>query len=51
VLWDEVEVGAGAVLRDCVVGARVKIGAGAVVEPGAVLPTGTVVPEEARVSA
>jgi NDP-sugar pyrophosphorylase family protein len=46
VLWEDVEVGAGAILEDCVVGPGVRIGAGAhlaagaVVEPGAEIPAG-----------
>ena len=41
ILWERVEVGAGAVLQDCVVGADVKIGAGARVGPDVVLESGT----------
>src|SRR5207237_1009879 len=37
VLWERVSVGAGAVLRDCVVGAGARIGAHAQVGPGVVL--------------
>ncbi len=43
VLWERVEVGAGAVVRDCVVGADARIGAHAAVEGGAVLESGAVV--------
>jgi mannose-1-phosphate guanylyltransferase len=46
-LWDRVDVGAGAVLRDCIVASGVRIGAGAVVGPGVVLADGAVVPEAA----
>ena len=37
VLWERVEVGANAVLRDAVVGADARIGPGAVIPPGAVV--------------
>jgi NDP-sugar pyrophosphorylase family protein len=49
VLWDRVTVGPGAVLRDSVVGMGAKIGARAVVEPGAVLAADAVIPDHARV--
>ena len=45
VLWERVEVGPGAVLRDCVVGADVRIGAYARVGSGVVLESGAVIPE------
>lgn len=45
VLWERVEVGRGAVLRDCVLGADVKIGAHAHVGAGVVLESGAVIPE------
>ncbi|MBI4253611.1 MAG: NDP-sugar synthase [Candidatus Rokubacteria bacterium] len=45
VLWERVEVGAGAVLLECVVGADVKIGALARVGAGVVLESGAVIPE------
>jgi len=48
VLWERVSVGAGAVLRDCVVGAGARIGAHAEVGPGVVLEDGAVVPSGAR---
>jgi mannose-1-phosphate guanylyltransferase len=43
ILWERVEVGAGAVLRDCIVADGARIGAGAVVGPGMVLGAGAVV--------
>jgi mannose-1-phosphate guanylyltransferase len=48
VLWERVEVGAGAALRDCIVGAGVRVGAGARIGPGAVVEGGAVVPAGAR---
>jgi mannose-1-phosphate guanylyltransferase len=45
VLWERVEVGSGAVLAHCVIGADVKIGAYARVGPGVVLESGAVIPE------
>jgi len=45
VLWERVEVGPGAVLRDCVIGADVKIGAHARIGAGVVLESGAVIPE------
>jgi mannose-1-phosphate guanylyltransferase len=50
VLWERVSVGAGAVLRDCIVGADVSIGPYAVIGPGAVLEDGAVVASRARVA-
>jgi mannose-1-phosphate guanylyltransferase len=44
-LWDRVEVGKDAMLRDCIVASGARIGAGAVVGPGVVLAAGTTVPE------
>jgi len=44
VLWDQVQVGRGAVLRECVVGEGARIGAGARVGPGAVVAENVVVP-------
>src|SRR5216683_1618864 len=43
VLWERVSVGAGAELRDCVVGAGARIGAHALIGPGVVLEDGAVV--------
>lgn len=43
VLWERVSVGAGAVLRHCIVGAGARIGPRAHVGPGAVLEEGAVV--------
>lgn len=48
VLWERVEVGASAVLRDCVVGADVKIGPEAEIGPGVVLESGAVIPAHTR---
>ena len=45
VLWERVEVGPGATLRDCVIGADVKIGAYARVGAGVALESGAVIPE------
>jgi NDP-sugar pyrophosphorylase family protein len=45
ILWERVEVGAGAVLYQCVIGADVKIGAYARVGSGVVLESGAVIPE------
>jgi mannose-1-phosphate guanylyltransferase len=50
VLWERVEVGAGAVLRACVVGADARIGAHAAVESGVVLESGAVIAEHAHLS-
>jgi len=47
VLWERVSVGAGAVLRDCIVGADVRVGPHAHVGPGVVLEDGAVVPSRA----
>ncbi|HEU4437603.1 MAG TPA: NDP-sugar synthase [Methylomirabilota bacterium] len=44
ILWDRVEVGPGAVLRDSIVGADSRIGANAHLGPAAVLESGTRVP-------
>jgi mannose-1-phosphate guanylyltransferase len=48
VLWERVSVGAGAVLRDCLIGADVRIGQNAHVGPGVVLEDGAVVASRAR---
>ena len=50
VLWERVQIEAGAVLRDCVIGSDARIGAGAVVRPEAVIESGAVVPAGAVVS-
>jgi mannose-1-phosphate guanylyltransferase len=50
VLWERVSVGAGAVLRDCIVGADVSIGPHALVGPGVVLEDGAVVASRAHVA-
>jgi mannose-1-phosphate guanylyltransferase len=44
VLWEAVEVGAAAVVTQCVLAAGARIGAGAVVGAGVTLPAGAVVP-------
>ena len=51
VLWEDVSVGAGARLGDCVVGAGARIGARARIDAGAVVESGGVVPDGAHVSA
>jgi NDP-sugar pyrophosphorylase family protein len=49
-LWEDVTVGAGAILKDCIVanhvqiGARASLAAGVVLEPGATVPDGTRLP-------
>jgi UDP-3-O-[3-hydroxymyristoyl] glucosamine N-acyltransferase len=43
-----VTVGAGAVLRDCVIAAQARIGASAEIGAGVVLETGAVVPDRAK---
>jgi mannose-1-phosphate guanylyltransferase len=48
VLWENVRVGADAVLRECVIGADARIGAGAEIGPGVVLESGAVVPDGTR---
>jgi NDP-sugar pyrophosphorylase family protein len=48
ILWERVEVGAGAELEDCIVGAGVRVGAGAHLGAGAVIEPGAVVPAGAR---
>ena len=48
ILWERVEVGAGATLSDCVVGANVVIGAGAEIGRGVVVESGAVVPPRPR---
>lgn len=51
VLWDEVYVGPGARLSGCVIADRCRIGANAEIGPGAVLGSGSIVPDGARVVA
>jgi len=48
ILWDHVNVGPGAVLRDCIVGSDVTIGARAHLGFTAVLESNTVVPPDTR---
>ena len=50
ILWERVHVGAGSVLRDCVVAADVRIGAHAEVGAGVILESGAVVPDHTRLS-
>jgi NDP-sugar pyrophosphorylase family protein len=50
VLWERVDVGAGAVLRGCVIGADARIGPRAEIGPDIVLESGAVVPEHARLA-
>jgi mannose-1-phosphate guanylyltransferase len=51
VLWERVEVGANAVLRDAVIGADARIGADAIIGPDTVIEPGAVIPPGATVSA
>jgi mannose-1-phosphate guanylyltransferase len=51
IVWERVDVGPGAVLRDCIVATGARIGRGAAVEPGAVVAAGDTVPDGARRSA
>ena len=48
ILWDDVVIGPGAVLRDCIVGAGARIGADAQLGFTAVLEANTVVPPNTR---
>jgi mannose-1-phosphate guanylyltransferase len=50
-LWDRVEVGARAVLRDCIVASGARIGARALVGPGVVLAAGATVADGAELRA
>jgi NDP-sugar pyrophosphorylase family protein len=50
ILWERVDVGVGAVLQDCVVGADARIGAHAHVGPEVALESGAVVPERATLT-
>jgi len=50
VVWERVDIGAGAVLRDCVVGADARIGAHAHVGPEVVLESGAVVADRATLT-
>jgi len=51
VLWERVEVGEGSVLRDCVLGADIRIGADVHIGPGVILESGAIVPDHARLTA
>jgi NDP-sugar pyrophosphorylase family protein len=48
ILWDGVNVGPGAVLRDCIIGSRVTVGPNAQLGFTAVLEANTVVPPDTR---
>ena len=48
VLWDDVTVGSDAVLRDCIIGAGARVGAGSHLGATVVLEAGAVVPDHAR---
>jgi mannose-1-phosphate guanylyltransferase len=50
ILWERVEVGANAVLRDCVIGADVRIGADVEIGPGVILESGAVIPDHTRLN-
>jgi NDP-sugar pyrophosphorylase family protein len=49
VLWEEVRVGEGALLRECIVGSGCRIGAHAFIGPGVVLGESTVIPDHSHV--
>ena len=51
VVWDDVSVGADAVLTDCIIASGARIGTGAHVGPGVVLEAGRAVPDHARLTA
>ena len=48
ILWDDVTVGPGAVLRDCIVASGARIGAGAELGPAAILGAGATVADRTR---
>lgn len=48
ILWERVEVGSDAILRQCLIGAHVRIGAHAQIGPDVVLESGAVIPEHAK---
>jgi mannose-1-phosphate guanylyltransferase len=50
ILWEDVTVGAGAVLRDCIIPAGVTIGPNADIGPGAVLEPNATIPAYATVA-
>jgi NDP-sugar pyrophosphorylase family protein len=50
VLWEDVTVGAGATLRDCIVAAEARIGAEAVIGPGVTLEARAVIADRTRLS-
>ena len=50
ILWERVDVGAHAVLRDCVIGADVRIGADVEIGPGVVLESGAIIPDHTRLN-
>jgi mannose-1-phosphate guanylyltransferase len=51
VLWEHVEVGAQSRLRECVIGADVRIGADVDIGPGVVLESGAFIPDHTRLTA
>jgi len=50
VLWEDVSVGAGAVLQDCVIADAARIGARAEIGPGVTLEAGAVIPDRTRLA-
>jgi NDP-sugar pyrophosphorylase family protein len=50
VVWERVQIGAGAVLRECVIANDVRIGSDATIAGGAVVAAGTVVSDGARIT-
>jgi mannose-1-phosphate guanylyltransferase len=48
ILWERAWVGAGAVVRDCIIGAGARVGVGAEVGPGVVVEADRIVPDYAR---
>jgi NDP-sugar pyrophosphorylase family protein len=51
VVWERVDVGAAAMLRNCVVGADVKVGAHADIGPDVIVESGAVIPEHTQLTA
>jgi NDP-sugar pyrophosphorylase family protein len=48
IVWDDVHVGAGAVLQDCIVGSHVTVGPNARLGFTAVVESHTVIPPDSR---
>ncbi len=48
VLWEQVEVGERAMLRDCIIGSGSRVGVAAQIGPGVVLRSDVAVPDQAR---